>query len=368
MSCEVMYTCDHCNTHCSGEQYASIGRWDESGIIALGKTVHGCSKEHLGIALAKMFGIGINGETDELLNRKRRELTKLADANNFLIIERDNMRARVAELEKRIAELTAPVTVDGKTPGQLAHVSAECNSKYTAYYVWLDLGGEEDARKVATGMPRDHADKLANKINARAFGQPSQTTRDAVEALRRVRVEFVRFAADARMPGPLGTQYTINEILAITLNIIDAQLAKIEPELEERRSDHVHEPQKRFKYERAWLSEQTDDALFDLYMEHVKFFDMSGTMTERNNMIETLAVIECDEPLPDTSTESGLPDAVLAAITLPTKPTKPLRERLEELAAYWYRGDKDDKELNGAYRLARRECAKELREVINDPR
>ena len=64
----------------------------------------------------------------------------------------------------------------------------------------------------------------------------------------------------------------------------------------------------------------------------------------------------------------GLPDAVLAAITLPTKPTKPLRERLEELATYWYMGDKDDKELNGAYRLARQECAKELREVINDPR
>ena len=57
-----------------------------------------------------------------------------------------------------------------------------------------------------------------------------------------------------------------------------------------------------------------------------------------------------------------------AAITLPTKPTKPLRERLEELAAYWYRGGKDDKELNGAYRLARQECAKELREVIDDPR
>jgi hypothetical protein len=57
-----------------------------------------------------------------------------------------------------------------------------------------------------------------------------------------------------------------------------------------------------------------------------------------------------------------------AAITLPTKPTKPLRERLEELATYWYRDDKDDKELNGAYRLARQECAKELREVINDSR
>lgn len=76
----------------------------------------------------------------------------------------------------------------------------------------------------------------------------------------------------------------------------------------------------------------------------------------------------CDKQPPNTSAESGpLPDAVLA-ITLPTKPTKPLRERLEELAAYWYMGDKDDKELNGAYRLARQECAKELREVINDPR
>ena len=102
MSSKVMYTCDHCGAKCKGDEYASTGRWDEPGIIVFGKTVHGCSREHLGIALAKMFGIGVNGEADELLNRKQRELTKLADANSFLVTEHDNMRARIAELEARM--------------------------------------------------------------------------------------------------------------------------------------------------------------------------------------------------------------------------------------------------------------------------
>ena len=209
MSIETIYKCDHCGTRCSGDELATIAEWKEPTTITFGKAVHGCSKEHLGIALAKMFGIGVNGEADELLNRKQRELTKLTDANNFLVTERDNMRARLAELEARIP---------------------------------------------------------ANEVT-NAERMQYETT-------------------------------------------IELQQKRIE-ELEKR------------------IAELTP---------------------------------------PDTSTESGLPDSVIAAITLPTKPTKPLRERLEELATYWYIGDKDDKELNGAYRLARQECAKELREVINDPR
>ena len=223
MSIETIYKCDHCGTRCSGDERATIAEWKEPTTITFGKAVHGCSKEHLGIALAKMFGIGVNGEADELLNRKQRELTKLTDANNFLVTERDNMRARLAELEAR--------------------------------------------------MP-------ANEV-----------TNAEREALNKACLDAVSAAASAE-------------------HRLD--LAK----------ERIVELEKRF-------AELTP---------------------------------------PDTSTESGLPGAVLAAITLPTKPTKPLRERLEELAAYWYRGDKDDKELNGAYRLARRECAKELREVINDPR
>lgn len=52
--------------------------------------------------------------------------------------------------------------------------------------------------------------------------------------------------------------------------------------------------QKQPNYERSWLSEQTDDKLFDLYMENVGFFDMNGTMLERENMIETLAAIDTE--------------------------------------------------------------------------
>ena len=52
--------------------------------------------------------------------------------------------------------------------------------------------------------------------------------------------------------------------------------------------------QKQPKYERSWLSEQSDDKLFDLYMENVGFFDMNGTMLERENMIETLAAIDTE--------------------------------------------------------------------------
>lgn len=49
--------------------------------------------------------------------------------------------------------------------------------------------------------------------------------------------------------------------------------------------------QKHPKYERSWLSKQTDDKLADLYVDHVGFFDMNGMMLERENMIETLAAI-----------------------------------------------------------------------------
>ena len=274
MSSEVIYKCDHCGAKCPGDEYASIGRWDEPGTIIFGKTVHGCSKEHLGIALAKMFGIGINGETDELLNRKRRELTKLADANNFLIIERDNMHDRVAELEKRIAKLTAPVTVDGKTPGQVG------------------FEGYRDARHKATGewtswehelaaVQRDWWGSSALAV-LRAFGQPSQTTQDTVEVLRRVRERIDSNPyPDVR-----------------SLRHIDDELAKLEAK-------------------------------------------------------------PAQSP-PDTSTESGLPDPVIAAITLPTKPTKPL-SLVENCTICGCPNERAFLELC-------RGDAKHNFEVINDPR
>ncbi len=135
-------TCDHCGTEVPNVYDKRFSFMAINAAAQMG-TIDACSKEHLGIALAKMFGIGINGDANELLDRKQRELTKLIDANNVLIIDRDNMRARVAEhearthtfdtlkvelqrvqareraLEKRLAEMPTPLTVDGKTPGQV---------------------------------------------------------------------------------------------------------------------------------------------------------------------------------------------------------------------------------------------------------
>ena len=117
----------------------------------------------------------------------------------------------------------------------------------------------------------------------------------------------------------------------------------------------------------------------DLFVEHAKsearrvFLEteakrLEARIGEIEQMAARIAELEQQKALLGNALQGGAYKEWDAAITLPTKPTKPLRERLEELAAYWYRGDKDDKELNGAYRLARQECAKELREVINDPR
>jgi hypothetical protein len=82
------------------------------------------------------------------------------------------------------------------------------------------------------------------------------------------------------------------------------ELAKLG--LDKPTSDHVQASK---KYARAWLSEQTDDALFDLYMQQIGFFDMNGSMVEREAMIETLASIEQSQDL-----------------TGPKKPTKPAVE------------------------------------------
>ena len=62
-------------------------------------------------------------------------------------------------------------------------------------------------------------------------------------------------------------------------DVVRAVLAQAEPKL---------------KYVRAELETKSDDELFDLHDKEIGFFDMNGTMLERENMIETLASIRID--------------------------------------------------------------------------
>lgn len=206
MSCKVMYTCDHCGKEVS----PYINRQWKAGFLTVGSKIddiHACSKEHLSLALAKVFDIPLDTSTLRLVTEKNDAL----NAARVAIVDRDNMRARVAELEpripanevtnaeraqydqtielqqkritdleKRIASTPAPPTVDGKTPGQV---------DYEAYSA-ARLGPDDH------GSRWDHLDERTKQWNEagakavlRAFGnQPGQTPpTSAVEVLRRAR-------------------------------------------------------------------------------------------------------------------------------------------------------------------------------------
>jgi TolA-binding protein len=90
MSYKAVYTCDHCGADVSqyvGEQWAAH-------IFTVGPNMpnlHGCSKEHLGFALAKAFGFPAN----------------LISAMGQLDEARQSHAARESEANKRIASLEA---------------------------------------------------------------------------------------------------------------------------------------------------------------------------------------------------------------------------------------------------------------------
>jgi hypothetical protein len=236
---------------------------------------------------------------------------------------------KIAELEKRLAEKTAPIDADGKTPGQ---VSRDARREAT-----LSRGVGFVEHEVYHGKPVDNAtiEEEASRAVLRVFGK--KMVQEALESLRgnividddpsgyfrgmidaeiaklegleaaptsdklgRFREAFIARICNIGAPLISGMPHVP---LAEMYDAFDDELRKAgwnEPTSDQAnavtptpapKADHV---QKRPKYGRAWLSEQTNDALFDLYMEHVGFFDMNGTMLERDNMIETLAAIEED--------------------------------------------------------------------------
>jgi hypothetical protein len=162
---QVITTCDHCGA----ELRNYIGSLWRASLLTIGANmddVHGCSKEHLGFALAKAFGIPIDTNTLTLVTQKNEALEAARD----IAIKRDEACAEVDRLSRRIAELEkrlVPPTVDGKTPGVVAREA------------WH---GEDE--------PDDDAGILVDWENAaqavlRAFGQ------NAAEALGRVRERLV---------------------------------------------------------------------------------------------------------------------------------------------------------------------------------
>lgn len=205
---------------------------------------------------------------------------KPAEADSGIVAKLEQkikmQHARIAELEKRIADLTAPMTVDGKTPGDVGRFEYDAT-----YHAQLGTGCSLNA---ACSFAWENAAKAI----LRAFGQPSQTTTGAVEALRRVR--------HAMFPNPRGQ--TTDPEARHRMQIIDDELAKLKAKPAPA-SDHAHE-----LGSCSFCDKQPANPSPVQYANEVARY---GTeVCARAGLVRN----DSGSP-PDTSTESGLPDAVL---------------------------------------------------------
>jgi hypothetical protein len=111
---------------------------------------------------------------------------------------------RIDSLVRASADLATPITIDGKTPGLVAYMAYKLR-----IHRLVGVGGTP--RDDFNDLIDDEQSAWSECANAvlRAFGQPSQATQDAADALRRVRSFAERYG-----PAFHGMVMTINDELA----------------------------------------------------------------------------------------------------------------------------------------------------------
>ena len=120
----------------------------------------------------------VKSEIESLKNRLAEQSAR--ESRLHVVLSDHGLPTEPKALARALAQRNAPITVDGKTPGQ---VGFEAWTKQ-----WAEIMGETPAewgREISFSKRCEEAS--ANAV-LRAFGQPSQTARaNAVDALRRVR-------------------------------------------------------------------------------------------------------------------------------------------------------------------------------------
>lgn len=199
MSVKIVHYCDHCGSTCE----SAFGAMMIDGAYDM-PNVHGCSKEHLGLALAKAFGVPVDATTLSLVTESNRRL----EMARQVTIELDDAKARIAELQKRLAEATAVPTVDGKTPGQVGH---EAFLMHRFGYLAGPEWSHEDS------VMRNEWEAAALAV-LRAFGG---------EAMRQVDEQNERYRNEsgAKHNGT-AVQHAANEAISYAQSIIDDELAR----------------------------------------------------------------------------------------------------------------------------------------------
>lgn len=216
---KTIITCDHCkkevpNTYSDHFQATFL-------FAAKRGCVDACSDEHLGFALAKAFGIPIDGNLAPILAAKdarnlclendlklaQRRITELESTLYNVETQHNDARAKVATLEQRLAEQSAPVDATGKTPGE---VSVEARRAAT-----LSRGVPFYQHHVHNGqdIDNDAIENEAAQAVLRAFG--------GADALRRVlnKIDMASYAPNDDDDHVVNLQYAID--------VIDEEIASI---------------------------------------------------------------------------------------------------------------------------------------------
>jgi hypothetical protein len=113
-----VYVCDHCGAECTNEhEFSLFGNWRRPGAEYIPDNIHGCTRAHACLAVAKAIGIGVDGKAAELIGliskereEAREEASRMRGELERAEQERDRLRQEVADLRGRNAALDACVT------------------------------------------------------------------------------------------------------------------------------------------------------------------------------------------------------------------------------------------------------------------
>jgi hypothetical protein len=125
---KTIYTCDHCgkdvpNTY--NDRFHAVFMYASKK-----PNVDACCEEHLGFAVAKAFGIPIDGNQAMLLDEYRASNAALTKSVEQLRAEWNELhghytaaKAEIRSLQEQLAHTPPPPNTDGKTPWQVAFVA-----------------------------------------------------------------------------------------------------------------------------------------------------------------------------------------------------------------------------------------------------
>ena len=115
MSTKYVYVCDHCGATCTDKfKFSLFGKWARKDAQFIPDNVHGCTRDHTILAVAKILGIGVDGKATGLLAEKDARIAELERAciakdarTHEEMLVRQSAQQDAAALREHIAALEA---------------------------------------------------------------------------------------------------------------------------------------------------------------------------------------------------------------------------------------------------------------------